>query len=211
VIVTLWVQFRTAESAVSTEATSLAQVLKGSQAFPVETQERISQGVSDYVRGVVFDEWAIMRAGGLNPEASSAVSALEEVYGAVQGYQPATPSETRFYSNVLASLDKTIVNRRARLEASQQQLPAAVRIFLILGAFVVVAWTYFLNLSNRTVQLMFVGTSAVFMAVTLFAALTLDRPFVGVLRVDSQPYKEGHLAQFFDQPAAASGSQLSKP
>ncbi|MGG7569022.1 DUF4239 domain-containing protein [Streptomyces sirii] len=195
VVVAEWDGVNTAESVVASEATHAAEIVRSSAAFPPADRDRVTQAVGDYTRAVVNKQWPLLKND--MPDYGQTEEGLKDVYRALQRYEPDTASDKAFYKQAVSHLDEVASERRSRLVIAEQGLPVLLKVLVYGGALIMVSLTFFYGMRNRRAQLMFVGSIAALIGVSLLLTLALDRPFAGDLSVTPAPFKEGALAQFW--------------
>ncbi len=204
VIVVLWEGYQTSDSLASTESTALAQMARSVRAFPPDTEFLLREAIQGYVRAVVEDEWETQKEGRKSPRAAASI---DNVYAALQAYEPQSPSEVAFYDEAVSALTEVTSTRRARLQQSSETLPGLFQVLVVGGAFMVIGLTYLLDVRSQSIHLMFVGTVAALVGFSLLLTLVMDHPFAGSMAIDTQPYKEEALKQFW---AVTEGLALEK-
>jgi hypothetical protein len=183
----------TANSAVSEEATAMAQLTRVSQGFNREARARLKGAVEQYVHAVAEDEFATMKDGRQSPLAASALANLYAVY---QAYDP-RPGEAKDYETSLEKVDALVGLRRERVQLSQQSLSPLLRIMLLIGTFVFVILSYPAKIQNRITRTTVVGAIAAFVTFVFVLTIVLDYPFSGDQSTSNRPYKEAALAQYW--------------
>ena len=189
-------KFNDAEATVDTEATALSQMLRANNAFPVELQLQLRDGIQAYILATVDDEWVKMRHGESSREAAAA---LDTVYALYQGYSPAGGVATRFYDQALSHLDVVATARRERLGISNARLPFILVFMLPVGALLLLVLEYRPHLRPRG-QAAFMGTLAIVLSSTYLLTIVLDYPFSGQVSVSSSPLQSGTLAYLANTP-----------
>ncbi|MFE1777146.1 hypothetical protein [Streptomyces sp. NPDC059008] len=196
VVVAEWDGVDIAESVVASEATHAAEIVRGAAAFPSADRDRVIQAVGEYARVVVNNQWPLLKKG--MPDSSQSEGALKNIYQMLQGYEPDTASEKAYYEQAVAHLDEVVSERRSRLVIAEQGLPVLLKVLIYGGALIMVSLTFFYGVRNRKAQLMFVGSVAALIGVSLLLTLALDHPFAGDLSITPAPFKQGVLAQFWN-------------
>ncbi|MFJ2743833.1 hypothetical protein ACIO3O_29760 [Streptomyces sp. NPDC087440] len=195
VVVAEWEGIGVAENIVANEATHAAEIVRGAAAFPDPVEKQLVASVGTYAHAVVEVQWPLMREGKSDSRATE--EALQGVYQVLQNYEPTTESEKTYYAQAVEHLDEVVSDRRDRITASKSELPILLKVLVYGGALVMVPLTFLYGIANKKAQLMFVGSVAALIGVSLLLTLSLDRPFAGDLAVPSTPFTEGALAQFW--------------
>ncbi|MGH9222985.1 MAG: hypothetical protein ACRD2W_04205 [Acidimicrobiales bacterium] len=187
--------FATAEGTVAAEATTLAEIKRSNFGLPVEQQVVLDEGLDHYLHAVVEDEWDLMRSGRESPRAAAA---LQTLYALYQSYSPppAEGPEAEFYREAISHLADATASRRERLQLSRAELPGLLRLFLPLGAVLLLVLEFRPKIARRA-QLIHMGLLAAIVAFSYLLTILLDYPFVGDVSVSSEPFKEGALAEFW--------------
>lgn len=183
----------TANSAVSDEATTLAQLTRVSQGINVRSRPRLKAAIDQYVHAVAEDEFATMKDGRPSPLAAAALANLYAVY---QNYKP-RPNESKTYETSIEKIDALTGIRRNRLQLSGQSLSPLLRIMLLIGTVVFVFLAYPAKIQNRVTRTTVVGAIAAFVTFVFVLTIVLDYPFSGDQSTSNGPYKEAALAQFW--------------
>jgi len=195
VIVTLWTELEQVQAVVTSEATDLAVISRNAHSFPDDVQKKLDRAIGDYVHAVVEDAWPLMRDGKNSLSATS--GKLEALYGVLQGFDPKSGSEQAFYSQSVERLNDVTAQRRTRILAATQQLPPLLQVLTYGGALVVMLVTLLYGVENLKVQLLFVGSIALLVGLSLTLVLVLEHPFAGEVSVSPHPFKEGQLSKYW--------------
>lgn len=198
----------TASSTVSAESSALADLAAASEAFDPLKQVVLSTALNEYLHAVVDDEFQAMRIGQASPRAAAALEALHAAY---RQYEPQTEVQRAFYSRSVDDLGEIILNRRERLQQSQDGLSPLLRALLLVGAFVFILLAYPASVRKLSTHLLIVAATAAFVSFAYFMTMVLDYPYAGDVSVDSSPYKLGALAQFWgedDKPRPLDSPEL---
>lgn len=188
-----------ASSTVSSEATAVAQLAHSMSAFPAESKVLMSETIRAYVHAVVDDEWPRMRWGGQSPRAAAA---LEGLYAVYQGLHPQTTVQEAFYEASVDNLRQVTLERRERLLQSQESLSSLLRLLLIIGAVVFVLLAYPASVRSLGAQVLIVSAAAAFVSFAYLLTMVLSYPFAGQFSVDTSPFTQGVLAQFWASTGA---------
>lgn len=195
VVVTLWTQMQDADAVVQDEASSLAQLTWDSQAFPPAERDRVHAAVGAYIHKIVDVQWPLMRTG--KPQYTVAQRQMQDLFTALQTYEPRTEKEKAFYREAIDDLNEVVTQRRARMTIARQELPGLLKTLVYGGALVFVPLTFLYGIKSRRVQLLFVGSVAALIGFSLLLVVVLDHPFAGTISVDTTAYKVGPLTQFW--------------
>jgi hypothetical protein len=191
--------FSAASSLVSSEASALAGMTRAADAFPYNARKPIKNAAGEYVHAVVEDEWPLLRQGESSPRASAA---LEGLYATVRSFEPQTTVEQAFYASTLDDLHTITLNRRQRVQQSQDGLSPLLRILLVIGGVVFIILAYPASVRRLRTRIIIVGGAAAFVSFAYLLTIVLDYPFSGDISVDTAPYKTGALALYWVDESA---------
>ncbi len=194
VIVVLWEGFQESHSLATTEPTQLSQMVRATRAFPPNDEFAMREAIQAYVHAVVNDEWTKMSQGQKSP---GAAAGLDNMYAALQSFQPVSASESAFYDEAVSALSDVTSTRRARLQASSETLPGIFQALIVGGALVVIAMTYLLDVRSQALHLTFVGSVSALVGFNLLLIVVLSHPFAGQLAIGSGAFREEAMAQFW--------------
>jgi hypothetical protein len=186
----------TASATISRETSALAEMAAASEAFEPVKRAVLSTALDEYLHAVVDDEFTAMQTGRASPRAAAALEALHAAY---REYEPETEVQRAFYSRSVDNLGEIILNRRDRLQQSQDGLSPLLRTLLLVGAFVFILLAYPASVRNLRAHLLIVAATAAFVSFAYLLTMVLDYPYAGQVSVDSSPYKLGALAQYWGE------------
>jgi hypothetical protein len=187
-----------AESAVASEATTIAELVRANDALPERDQSRLDDSVSAYVHAVADDEWKTMKDGKASPQATAALEGMYAEYGLVK---PAGAAQTESYSQALDDLHEVGTQRRERLNIASADLPTMLRVLVLVGLVLLLVLEYRPHL-KPVAGLAFMGTLAMVVTSAFLLTVILDYPFAGQVSVSNAPFKQGILARFWSDELA---------
>ncbi|WUD73180.1 DUF4239 domain-containing protein [Streptomyces sp. NBC_00510] len=195
VIVTLWTDLEQVQAVVTSEATDLAVISRNAHGFPDDVRQKLDRAIGNYVHAIVEDAWPLMREGKNSLSATS--GKVEALYTALQDYDPKNASEEAFYSASVERLNDVTAQRRTRILAATQHLPPLLEVLTYGGALVVMLITLLYGVANLKVQLLFVGSIALLVGLSLTLVLVLEHPFAGEVSASPHPFMEGQLSKYW--------------
>jgi hypothetical protein len=195
VVVIEFQAFSAAGDTVGNEADGLEAIVRDSYAFGNPGGTAVRSSIGDYVRVVANQEWPLMRDG---KESPAAWDEIDRVFAAMQAYEPVSTSQVAFYDDSVRHLNSVLTARSDRLGASDgNDLPVLIAALILVGAVVILGYATLVGSTNSAFHAIGAGAIAVIVGFSLVVLLALQFPFSGGLAVDSSPFKEGELAQFF--------------
>lgn len=187
-----------AESAVASEATTIAGLVRANDALPIADRPRLDDAVDQYVHAVADHEWQTMKDG--RPSAR-AMAALEGMFAEYRSVKPRGAAQTEFFSQALTDLGDVTSKRRQRLDIASADLPTMLRVLVVVGLVLLLALEYRPHLS-RFAGLVFMGTLATVVTSAFLLTVILNYPFAGNVSVSNAPLKQGALARFWSDELA---------
>jgi hypothetical protein len=180
VVVAVWEQYGEAKATLAAEANQLNDLSRMAQGFPAPLQQRVLEGLRVYGQSVIDDEWQTMANGKASPKTQAAIDNLWQLYREVD---PQTNRENALYEESLDRFNQLSDNRRLRIFASADDMPAVIRILLWGGGLVMIAFTYFFGVMSIKSQALMTAALAGEIAFILFLIVALDNPFQGYVRL----------------------------
>lgn len=187
-----------AESAVASEATTIAELVRANDALPMADRLRLDDAVEQYVRAVADHEWMTMKDG--RPSAQ-ATAALEGMYAEYRDVKPVGAAQTENYSQALSDLHEVASKRRERLDIAAADLPTMLRVLVVVGLVMLLVLEYRPQLS-AVAGLVFMGTLALVVTSAFLLTVILNYPFAGEVSVSNEPLKQDNLARFWSRELA---------
>jgi hypothetical protein len=186
VVFVVWTGYQSASDAVANEADQLVDLLRLSHGFPAELHAEIHRGLRQYTNSVVVDEWPAMRDGRPSPKTEAEIEALWQVYvRAAAGGTAGGP----LLAESLDRMARLADARRARLGKSASGIPTLLWILLLGGGLVMILFTYFFGIRNLRAQVLMTAALASQIAFVLFLVAAIDRPFDGLMQIDTGPFR----------------------
>jgi hypothetical protein len=177
-------KFQAAEKAVNSEAKSLLAVYSLSEQFPQHPS--IKALVQEYVKDVINDEWPLMTKGEVSKKAHDALIALMHV---VRTIDPKSQNQQSIYSALLSSTDSLWESRLDRNKVSNFGIPAVEWVVLLVGAGIVITFTFFFTTESHGIHLAMRGMVTLLIAMSLYLVLLFGAPFSGDLTVSDKPFR----------------------
>jgi len=187
-----------AESAVASEATTIAGLVRVNDALPIADRPRLDDAVEQYVRAVADHEWVTMKDG--EPSAQ-ATAALEGMFAEYRSVKPQGAAQNELFSQALDDLRDVVSKRRQRLDIASADLPTMLRVLVVVGLILLLVLEYRPHLS-RFAGLVFMGTLATVVTSAFLLTVILNYPFAGDVSVSNQPLRQGALARFWSDELA---------
>jgi hypothetical protein len=127
IVVVVWEQQAEARVRVEQEANELADLYRGTSAFPPAVRTRLRSDLHAYTESVLREEWPGMSAGRIDQETWRRYDALWLAYLELK---PLTTYENAWYTQALERLNTLGDQRRLRLLSGRAHLPGAMWVVL---------------------------------------------------------------------------------
>ena len=186
-VVAVWQDWQEAQESVTQEANELAAIFWLAHGLSEPEGRHIQELARDYARVVVREEWALMEQGRSSPEVWKI---LDEMRASVETLDPTSDAQTVLYDNEIQRLHELGDARRARLLQAEEGLPAILWAVLLVGAVIVVGFTYLFGLQSTTVHVLMVAALAFIIGLVLFTVASLDYPFRGDVHISPDAFEQ---------------------
>lgn len=187
VVTLVWGQQEEARVRIEQEANAVADLYRGTPAFPASFQAQARGELRAYLQTVLRAEWPGMSAGRTSLETWRQYDRLWQAY---LGFSPRTAKETLWYSQALTRLNDLGDARRLRLLSGRSRLPGLLWAVLWVGGVITVTFAYFFGIRRVESQALMVSALAAAIALNLFLVLALDRPFSGAIQVGPEAFEQ---------------------
>lgn len=184
VAVAAWERVDAADAVVQREAGMVGDIRRLADGLPSAVGPQLRGAAIAYAKTVRGDEWAAM-AGGERPRAAQAD--LETIERLILAHEPASLTETNLQGRLLGLLTDLFDARRDRLTIADAQIRPIIWWTLGVGYLVLVGMSFMFGLERRR-HLTLSGLTAISTGLVLFMIVQLDRPFMGSVAVDTEPF-----------------------
>lgn len=178
-------KFQLAERTVNSEAKSLLAVYSLADQFP-GAQEPIKSLVRDYVKSVLTVEWPLMQKGEISQRSHDVLLSLIRL---IRTIDPKTQNQMSIYASLLSETNSCWESRLDRNKVSNFGVPTAEWVVLLVGATIVIAFTFFFTIESHGIHLAMRGMVTLLIAMSLYLVLLFGAPFSGDLRVSDKPFR----------------------
>jgi hypothetical protein len=181
------VDLRTIRNAVQREAVAISDTFKNLKLFDIERTREIRTILVEYTQAVIDDDWPALANDNLGQRTNALRRQLTE---AVMNLEPATPTQEKLWSFIVADIDALSDHRVSRLDAALAAPPIYVNV-MIFGFLVTMACFGAYRPQVPLVVLVFLYT--VFVGLVLYLVLAMSDPFQGDFAIAPTPFE--HLVE----------------
>lgn len=107
----------------------------------------------------------------------------------LSSYEPKREKDKILFTETLKQFNILITDRRLRLNSVNSSLPSAIWIILFFGAFVIIALTWCLVISNKKINIIMSVLSGSLLGSLIFLIGSMDNPYRGEFSVSSQAFQ----------------------
>ncbi len=170
----------------STEAATIAALYRQSLLFPDDVRDELRERLTNYTTYIINEAWPAQSRGEIPRGGPDYVTAIQDTLGS---FDPPTAGLQNVHSEALADFNDLVELRRLRLDAVGSHLSGAMWIFVLGGAALAIASTFFFVVADRRLHLILVCLLAAFIGMVVVIIAAYDRPFVGDLQVTPSAYE----------------------
>ena len=191
VVVSVHDQYEEANSAATKESAVLVSLYRDSMALPQPSQTDIQEGIRTYIDQVERNEWPAMARGERSAPAADAFDHLERT---IRGVEPQTTKQQIVFAESLRRLNDVSDLRSSRTIQSSSGLPGLLYFVLLVGAVLLIGFSFFFRMDHGGVQMVLTSILAVFIALLLFLVFELDYPFSGATGISPEVFDGARVA-----------------
>jgi hypothetical protein len=181
------VEQRTIRNAVQREAVALSDTFNALKLFDIERTREIRTILVEYTQAVIDDDWSALANDNLGQRTTALKRQLIE---AVMNLEPASPTQEKLWSFIVADIDALSDHRVSRLDAALAAPPIYVNV-MIFGFLVTMACFGAYRPQVPLVVLVFLYT--IFVGLVLYLVLAMSDPFQGDIAIAPTPFE--HLVE----------------
>jgi hypothetical protein len=186
IAVAVWQNYSDVDNLVQTEANMVDDLYRGTISLPPDLAVQLRQDLFDYTETVVQKEWPRMVTS--MPSHLKGWRILDNVHLSLAQLKPADAPSLAAQSEMLRTLTKLYDVRRGRFHAASSELPAIVWWNLVVGALILIVFSYLFGAPRLTMHAVMVGLLGASIGLVLMLIVLLDNPFLGSSHVSVEPF-----------------------
>jgi hypothetical protein len=179
--VVVWQKYDGAVSNVESEVDAVANLYHVVDAFPTASRDQIRGRLRAYAAAVALREWPAMNRDQEVPALGS--EQLEDVAYSVNTFSPTNFREFAAQQAAIATEQRLLDARRARLIDAVPAVPAVLWFALIAGALGMVAFCFIFGVENRPAQLMMTAILVGLIGILFVVIEEFSTPFSGSVSI----------------------------
>lgn len=179
-VVITWQDFDKAQDVTVNEANCIAALYLDSTPFPAEIRAELKNGLTNYAKNIINDEWQMMAKGYKSASVQRAQAELWKLYG---NLQPKNEVQKIFLAESVKKINQAVELRRQRIVYAGTGVNPILYFVLVTGSFITIAFAMLFGTENIIPHLIMVSLLAAMIAITLFTIIAMDYPFTGDISI----------------------------
>ena len=187
IAVAVWQNYTDVDNLVQMEANLVGDLYQDTISLPPDTAQQLRRNLFDYTETVVQKEWPHMMAS--TPTHQRGWKILGSFHLTLSQLKPQDGPTLAVQTEMLGTLDKLYDVRRGRFHAASAGLPSIVWWNLVVGAAILVVFSYLFGAPRLAMHGVMVGLLGSSIGLVLMLIVLLNNPFVGRSHVSVQPFQ----------------------
>lgn len=179
-------RFNNARQIVEQEASSIGNVFRLADGLPEAPRLKIQRLCAKYLETVINDEWPLLAK---HDTSKQAWMTYKDLWRACVTYEPVAARDTDAHQAMLPHMADVGTNRRLRVDALHNGLPAPLWWILGVGGVATILFTYFFNVEYLRLQIVMVSIVSLVICLNIFLLATYDDPFSGDMTVSPSAFE----------------------
>jgi len=206
-VIAMWETYDAAKANVAEEASLMVPIYRQSYAMSPEKGDEMRHLIREYGEGVIKD-WETFRVTAKgSPQARYVANKIVAVFNTME---PKTKAREIATAQFMTTYSQFLLDRNKRLVQASESLSWIMWIAVIGGAMVTVGMSFVLYMDYPPPQYVMTSVLATGIGLLIFLMLVLNRPFVGPLGIEPEPYEASlQLFNLIDQDFKKIDAELS--
>ncbi len=186
IAVGVWEGFNSARTAVGLEAGAVAALYRDVSGFPEPDRSALQADLREYTRYEIDEAWALHRQGIISPVGMEKLWRFQDK---LQAFEPKTQGQQALYFETLRAFNDLVQKRSLRLDSITSHLPRPLWRFVLVGAVLSFAVSWFFQARNLTMHLWMTAFFAVLLGLEIHLLFLMDNPYRGSIGVSPQAFQ----------------------
>jgi hypothetical protein len=186
IAVGVWEGYDGARSAVGMEAGALAALYRDVSGYPEPERSALQADLREYIRYEIDVAWQAHRKGVITP---GGVDRLWHLQDRLQTFQPRTPGQEALHHETLRAFNGLIEKRSLRLDTINSHLPRPLWHFVMLGAVLSFAVSWFFQLKSFAMHVWMTAFFAALLGMEIHLLLLMDNPYRGSIGITPEAFQ----------------------
>jgi hypothetical protein len=186
IAVGVWEGFNSARTAVGVEAGAVAALYRDVTGYPEPQRTALQADLREYTRYEIDVAWALHRQGIISP---GGMERLWRFQDKLQAFEPKTEGQTALHSQTPRAYDDLIEKRSLRLDSITSHLPGPLWRFVLVGAVLSFAVSWFFQPQDLKMHLWMTAFFAVLLGLEIHLLFIMDNPYRSSIGVSPQAFQ----------------------
>jgi len=185
IAVGVWEGFNSARTAVGVEAGALAALYRDVSGYPEPQSGALQADLREYTRYEIDVAWALNRKGVIT---AGGMERLWRFQDKLQAFEPQTEGQKALHAETLRAYNDLIQKRSLRLDSITSHLPGPLWRFVLIGAVLSFAVSWFFQPKNLAMHLWMTAFFAVLLGLEIHLLFLMDNPYRSSIGVSPQAF-----------------------
>jgi len=186
IAVGVWEGYNGARTAVALEAGAVAALYRDVSGYPEPQRSTLQADLREYTRYEIDVAWAEHRKGIISP---GGMQRLWRFQDKLQAFEPRTEGQKALYFETLRAYNDLVQKRSLRLDSITSHLPRPLWRFVLIGAVLSFAVSWFFQPKNLAMHLWMTAFFAVLLGLEIHLLFLMDNPYRGSIGVSPQAFQ----------------------
>ena len=186
IAVGVWEGYDGARSAVGMEAGALAALYRDVSGYPEPERSALQADLREYTRYEIDVAWQAHRQGVITP---GGMERLWHFQDRLQTFEPRTQGQEALHHETLRAFNNLIEKRSLRLDTITAHLPGPLWRFVMLGAVLSFAVSWFFQLKSFAMHVWMTAFFAALLGIEIHLLLLMDNPYRGAIGVTPEAFR----------------------
>ncbi len=186
IAVSVWEGYNSAQNAVAMEAGSLAALYRDVSGYPEPERSALQADLREYVRYEIEVAWPEHRKGILS---QGGMHLLWRFQDHLQTFEPKTGGQQALHFETLRAFDDVVQKRSLRLDTVTSRLPRPLWDFVIVGAVLSFAVSWFFQLKSFPMHVWMTAFFAALLGLEIHLLAIMNHPYSGSLSVSPEAFR----------------------
>jgi len=186
IAVGVWEGFNGARTTVALEAGAVAALYRDVSGFPEPTRGALQADLREYTRYEIDVAWALHRRGIISP---GGMQRLWRFQDELQVFEPKTQGQQALCFETLRAYDDLIQKRSLRLDSITSHLPGPLWRFVLAGAVLSFAVSWFFQPQDLKMHLWMTAFFAVLLGLEIHLLFLMDNPYRSSIGVSPEAFQ----------------------
>ncbi len=186
IAVGVWEGYNNARSAVGMEAGALAALYRDVSGYPEPERSALQADLREYARYEIDEAWQLHRKGIIS---RGGLERLWRFQDRLQAFEPRTDGQRALHAQCLVAFNDLVEKRSIRLDTITSHLPRPLWHFVILGAVLSFAVSWFFQFKSFAMHVWMTALFAAVMGMEIHLLLIMNNPYRGSIGVSPQAFQ----------------------